>query len=90
MRVAVVGAGPSGLVALKYLKTAHQFFPVKPIEAQLFESEAVIGGTFSHRAYEDTEVCTFRKEREREKKEKEKKKKTRVAKDKNPTLPTRS
>lgn len=57
MRVAVIGAGPSGLVTLKYLKTAHQFFPVKPIDAMLFESEDAVGGTFAHRTYEDAEVC---------------------------------
>lgn len=59
MRVAVIGAGPSGLVTLKYLKTAHQFFPIKPIEALLFEAEAAVGGTFAHRTYEDAEVCCF-------------------------------
>jgi cation diffusion facilitator CzcD-associated flavoprotein CzcO len=56
MRVAVIGAGPSGLVTLKYLKTAHQFFPGKPIEVKLFEAESSVGGTFSHRTYEDAEV----------------------------------
>lgn len=57
MRVAVVGAGPSGLVTLKYLTTAHEFFPgLKPIDARLFETEANIGGTFRYRSYEDGEV----------------------------------
>lgn len=56
MRVAVVGAGPSGLVSLKYLLTAHNFFHTEPIEAVLFESEDAIGGTFSQRSYEDGEV----------------------------------
>lgn len=56
MRVAVIGAGPSGLVTLKYLVTAHQFLDAKPIEAVLFEAEESIGGTFAHRAYEDAEV----------------------------------
>jgi dimethylaniline monooxygenase (N-oxide forming) len=57
MRVAVIGGGPSGLVTLKYLATAHEFFDdVKPIEAKLFESEASVGGTFKHRAYENAEV----------------------------------
>lgn len=58
MRVAVIGAGPSGLVTLKYLKTAHHFFPGKPVEAVLFESESVVGGTFAQRTYEDAEVYT--------------------------------
>jgi dimethylaniline monooxygenase (N-oxide forming) len=57
MRVAVVGGGPSGLVTLKYLKTAHQFFPgMEPIEAKLFEAKSHIGGTFKYRAYEDAEA----------------------------------
>jgi dimethylaniline monooxygenase (N-oxide forming) len=49
MKVAVVGGGPSGLVTLKYLITAHNFLPVEPIEAQ-------IGGTFRYRTHEDAEV----------------------------------
>lgn len=58
MRVAVIGAGPSGLVTLKYLKTAHDFFPINPIEAKLFEAEAEIGGTFAYRTYEDAELVS--------------------------------
>ncbi|KAI1802078.1 FAD/NAD(P)-binding domain-containing protein [Daldinia bambusicola] len=58
MRVAVIGAGPSGLVTLKYLKTAHHFFPGKPVEAVLFESESAVGGTFAQRAYEDAELVS--------------------------------
>ena len=57
MRVAVIGGGPSGLVTLKYLITAHNFFPTRPIEAVLFEGEAEVGGTFRYRSYEDAEVC---------------------------------
>ncbi len=57
MRVAVIGGGPSGLVTLKYLITAHEFFPgLEPIEAKLFEAEEAIGGTFRYRDYEDSEV----------------------------------
>ena len=56
MRVAVIGGGPSGLVTLKYLITAHKFFGGEAIEARLFESEGSIGGTFKHRSYEDAEV----------------------------------
>lgn len=56
MRVAVIGAGPSGLATLKYLITAHQFLDTEPIEAVLFEAEDSIGGTFAHRTYEDAEV----------------------------------
>jgi cation diffusion facilitator CzcD-associated flavoprotein CzcO len=56
MRVAVIGAGPSGLVTLKYLATAHQFLGIEPIEAKLFESEDDVGGTFYARVYEDAEA----------------------------------
>lgn len=59
MRVAVIGGGPSGLVTLKYLNAAHEFFPgTGPIEARLFEAENSVGGTFKHRAYENAEVCS--------------------------------
>jgi len=56
MRVAVIGGGPSGLVTLKYLLTAHGFLGTEPIEAKLFEAEPDIGGTFLARTYEDAEV----------------------------------
>lgn len=58
MKVAVIGGGPAGLATLKFLATAHEFFPIEPIEARLFEAEASIGGTFVHRVYEDAEVCS--------------------------------
>ena len=51
------GGGPSGLVTLKYLKTAHEFIPgMEPIEAKLFEAKSDIGGTFKYRAYENAEA----------------------------------
>jgi dimethylaniline monooxygenase (N-oxide forming) len=56
MRVAVIGGGPSGLVMLKYLLTAHEYHAVNPIEVRLFESKGSIGGTFRYRVYEDAEV----------------------------------
>ncbi len=56
MRVAVIGGGPSGLVTLKYLITAHKQHPVEPIEARLFEARESIAGTFRYRVYEDAEV----------------------------------
>ena len=59
MKVAVVGGGPAGLATLKFLSHAHEYFPVPPIEARLFESDKDIGGTFSYRVYEDAEVSSL-------------------------------
>jgi dimethylaniline monooxygenase (N-oxide forming) len=56
MRVAIVGAGPSGLVTLKYFLAAPQFLGTDPIEVKLFESEDYVGGTFVGRTYEDAEA----------------------------------
>ena len=56
MRVAVIGAGPGGLVTLKYLLEASQRFGVAPIEVKLFEAQDGIGGTFRYRAYPEAEV----------------------------------
>lgn len=56
MRVAVIGAGPSGLVTLKYLLQAHQSLGCHPVEAILFDYQPNIGGTFAARTYEDAEV----------------------------------
>jgi dimethylaniline monooxygenase (N-oxide forming) len=56
MRVAIVGGGPSGLVTLKFLLKAHEYFSIPPIEAVLFEAEDRVGGTFVRRVYEDAEV----------------------------------
>ncbi|KAK3988398.1 hypothetical protein QBC44DRAFT_398070 [Cladorrhinum sp. PSN332] len=58
MRVAVIGAGPSGLVTLKYLITSHLFLETEPVEAVLFEAEDSIGGTFAHRTYENAELVS--------------------------------
>lgn len=58
MKVAVVGGGPAGLTTLKFLATAHTFFPIPPLQVRLFESEDDIGGTFVHRVYEDAEVSS--------------------------------
>lgn len=61
LRVAVIGGGPSGLVTLKYLLTAHEYHNglAIPIEARLFEAEDSIAGTFRYRVYEDAEVPFF-------------------------------
>ena len=56
MKVCVIGGGPSGLVTLKYLATAHEFLQTERLDVRLFEREAAPGGTFAHRAYEDAEV----------------------------------
>jgi dimethylaniline monooxygenase (N-oxide forming) len=56
MRVAVIGAGPSGLVTLKYLLDAQRSLGCDAVEAIAFDSEDDVGGTFSTRAYEAAEV----------------------------------
>ncbi|KAH7155181.1 hypothetical protein B0J13DRAFT_219844 [Dactylonectria estremocensis] len=58
MRVAIIGAGPSGLVQLKVLLEAHQRFGVEPFEVKLFESYSKIGGIFLHHSYEDGELVS--------------------------------
>ncbi|KAK3374621.1 hypothetical protein B0H63DRAFT_548881 [Podospora didyma] len=60
VRVAVIGGGPSGLVTLRYLVTAHSFLGTAPIEAKLFESESAVGGVFHARTYEDAELVSSR------------------------------
>lgn len=54
MRVAIVGAGPSGLVTCKsLLEAATPEFPFDPV---ILEQEGSLGGTFRFRSYE---VCSF-------------------------------
>ncbi|KAI2607931.1 FAD/NAD(P)-binding domain-containing protein [Hypoxylon sp. NC1633] len=60
MRVAIIGAGPSGLVTLKYLLAAEKTLGSEAVEARLFESESGVGGTFLARTYEDTELVSSR------------------------------
>lgn len=58
MKVIVIGGGPAGLVTLKFLATAHQFYKqITPIDVQLFEAEDDIGGTFKYRVWDKSEVC---------------------------------
>ncbi|OCK80033.1 dimethylaniline monooxygenase [Lepidopterella palustris CBS 459.81] len=56
IKVAVIGAGPGGLVTLKTLLEAST--PERPIEARLFEAEDSIGGTFEYRSYENAELVS--------------------------------
>ncbi|KAI1138355.1 FAD/NAD(P)-binding domain-containing protein [Hypoxylon sp. FL0543] len=60
MRVAIIGAGPSGLVTLKYLLAAERALGTEPVEARLFEYESGVGGTFLARTYEDAELVSSR------------------------------
>ena len=46
MLVAVIGAGPSGLVQLKVLLEASARFGGVPFEVRLFESHSEVGGVF--------------------------------------------
>ena len=50
MRVAIIGAGPGGLVTCKtLLEAASDSFPFDPV---IFEQEGDLGGTFRFRSYE--------------------------------------
>jgi dimethylaniline monooxygenase (N-oxide forming) len=50
MKVVVVGAGPSGLVACKsLLEAASNDWPFDPV---ILEQEKDIGGTFRYRSYQ--------------------------------------
>ena len=60
VRVAVIGAGPAGLVTLKYLRAAEVSLQSEEVEAKLFEADASIGGTFRARTYEEGEVSQSR------------------------------
>ena len=56
MKVAIIGGGPSGVMTLKYLVSAHQALGCEPVEARLFEYQPCVGGTFAARTYEEGEV----------------------------------
>lgn len=60
MRVAVVGAGPAGLVTVKYLQQVRESFGAEPIEVRCFEAADEVGGTFRYRAYEQAELVSSR------------------------------
>ncbi|KAJ6606461.1 hypothetical protein DFH09DRAFT_1120303 [Mycena vulgaris] len=56
MRVIIIGAGPSGLVAAKsLLESASPDFPFDPI---VLEQEADIGGTFRFRSYQNATLVS--------------------------------
>ncbi|EJD46098.1 FAD/NAD(P)-binding domain-containing protein [Auricularia subglabra TFB-10046 SS5] len=56
LRVAIVGAGPAGLVACKtFLEAADSSFPFDPV---VFESEDDVGGTFRYRSYENATLVS--------------------------------
>ena len=52
-RVLVIGAGPSGLVAAKYLLESE--FGLKVV---VYEQGSTIGGTFSNKTYDDTTLVS--------------------------------
>ncbi|KAJ5905160.1 Monooxygenase [Penicillium subrubescens] len=56
IKVAIIGAGPGGLVALKTLLESST--PEQQIEACLFEAESDIGGTFNYRSYQNAELVS--------------------------------
>ncbi|QUC20025.1 uncharacterized protein UV8b_04266 [Ustilaginoidea virens] len=58
MRVAVIGAGPSGLTTLKHLTQARKHLDCQEVEARLFEYQPHVGGTFVARVYEDAELVS--------------------------------
>ncbi|KAI8293290.1 Dimethylaniline monooxygenase [Colletotrichum sp. SAR11_240] len=58
MKVAIIGAGASGLVTAKYLSQAKQYFGVPEIEIRIFEREISIGGVYRHKVYEDAEMVS--------------------------------
>ncbi|KAF7353585.1 FAD/NAD-P-binding domain-containing protein [Mycena venus] len=56
MKVVVIGAGPSGLVACKsLLEAASEDFPFDPV---VLEQEADIGGTFRFRSYQNATLVS--------------------------------
>lgn len=61
LKVAIIGAGPSGLVTARFLLHAHTFFPgVPPIDVTIFEQSDRVGGAFQLRVYEGAEVSVVR------------------------------
>lgn len=50
MKVAIIGAGPAGLVTCKTMLEA--WTPSFPFDPVIFEQEGDLGGTFQYRSYE--------------------------------------
>ncbi|KAL2883320.1 hypothetical protein SGCOL_000999 [Colletotrichum sp. CLE4] len=58
IRVAIIGAGASGLVTAKYLRQARQYFGVPDVEVRVFEKEDGVGGVCKYKAYEEAEMVS--------------------------------
>ncbi|KAK6225269.1 dimethylaniline monooxygenase [Colletotrichum tabaci] len=58
VRVAVIGAGASGLVTAKYLSQSREFFGVPNVEVRIFEREESVGGVYKYRVYEEAEMVS--------------------------------
>ncbi|OHF00066.1 dimethylaniline monooxygenase [Colletotrichum orchidophilum] len=58
IRVAVIGAGASGLVTAKYLRQARQYFGVPDVEVRVFEREDGVGGVYKYKVYEEAEMVS--------------------------------
>ncbi|KAK1704059.1 dimethylaniline monooxygenase [Colletotrichum lupini] len=58
IRVAVIGAGASGLVTAKYLRQAKQYFGILNIEVRIFEREDGVGGVYKYKVYEEAEMVS--------------------------------
>ena len=52
--IVIIGAGPSGLVALKTILETHEY------AATVLESTGEIGGTFRHKSYDDGSLVSSR------------------------------
>ncbi|KAK2016408.1 dimethylaniline monooxygenase [Colletotrichum eremochloae] len=58
MRVAVIGAGASGLVTAKYLSQSREYFGIPDIEIRIFEREDSVGGVYKYKVYEEAEMVS--------------------------------
>ncbi|KAK2001341.1 dimethylaniline monooxygenase [Colletotrichum falcatum] len=58
IRVAVIGAGASGLVTAKYLSQAREYFGIPGIQIRIFERENCVGGVYRYKVYEEAEMVS--------------------------------